>query len=216
MPQKSEKMNSLVDSTNQIFYEILNETVLALDQSEVPYALMGGIAVTALGCHRFTHDIDVFVQHEDAETALITLQEKGFKTEKTDLSWLFKGFKKNVMVDLIFKSVGTIHLEKEMLERSRIVEFHNCKIRILGPEDLFVIKALVFNEHSLNFDEKCLRHLSDLLCLIQKCELDWDYILKRARHGPRRILALLIYAQSLDLLVPNRVINALAEQLEIC
>jgi predicted nucleotidyltransferase len=210
------KMNSLIESANQIFYKVLDETVSALDESGVPYALMGGIAVAALGCQRFTHDIDVFVKPEDAEMALAALEAKGFRTEKTDLLWLFKGFKNDVLVDVIFKSAGTIHLDQEMLERSRVVEFYGRKIRALGPEDLFVIKALVLNEHCLNFDENCLRHLSDVLGLIRSCELDWEYILKRARLGPRRMLGLLIYAQSLDLLVPNRVIKALAEQLEIC
>jgi predicted nucleotidyltransferase len=209
-------MNSLIDSANRILYEVLDETVSALDESGVPYALMGGIAVTALGCQRFTHDIDVFVKPEDAATALEALEAKGFRTEKTDLLWLFKGFKNDVLVDVIFKSAGTVHLDQEMLKRSRVVEFYGRKIRALGPEDLFVIKALVLNEHCLNFDEKCLRHLSDVLGLIRSCELDWEYILKRARLGPRRMLGLLIYAQSLDLLVPNRVIRALAEQLEIC
>jgi predicted nucleotidyltransferase len=209
-------MNSLIASANQIFCEVLDEAVSALDESGVPYALMGGIAVAALGSHRFTHDIDIFVKPEDAETALEVLEAKGFRTEKTDLLWLFKGFKNDVMVDVIFKSAGTVLLDREMLERSRIVEFYGRKIRALGPEDLFVIKALVLNEHCLNFDEKCLRHLSDVLGLIRSCEIDWDYILKRARLGPRRMLGLLIYAQSLDLLVPNRVIKALAEHLEIC
>jgi hypothetical protein len=209
-------MNSIIESANEIFCEVLDETVSALDQSGVPYALMGGIAVAALGCQRFTHDIDVFVKPEDAEKALEVLEARGFRTEKTDLLWLFKGFKNDVLVDVIFKSAGTIQLNQEMLKRSRIVEFYGRKIRALGPEDLFVIKALVLNEHCLNFDENCLRHLSDVLGLIRSCELDWDYILKRARLGPRRMLGLLIYAQSLDLLVPNRVIKALAEQLEIC
>jgi predicted nucleotidyltransferase len=209
-------MNSLITSANQIFCDVLDEAVSALDESGVPYALMGGIAVAALGSERFTHDIDIFVKPEDAETALEVLEAKGFRTEKTDLLWLFKGFKNDVLVDVIFKSAGTVRLDQEMLERSRIVEFYGRKIRALGPEDLFVIKALVLNEHCLNFDEKCLRHLSDVLGLIRSCEIDWDYILKRARLGPRRMLGLLIYAQSLDLLVPNRVIKALAEQLEIC
>jgi predicted nucleotidyltransferase len=209
-------MNSLIASANQIFCEVLDEAVSALDESGLPYALMGGIAVAALGSQRFTHDIDIFVKPEDAETALEVLEAKGFRTEKTDLLWLFKGFKNDVLVDVIFKSAGTVRLDQEMLERSRIVEFYGRKIRALGPEDLFVIKALVLNEHCLNFDEKCLRHLSDVLGLIRSCEIDWDYILKRARLGPRRMLGLLIYAQSLDLLVPNRVIKALAEQLEIC
>lgn len=204
------------ESDNQVFYEVLDEALSALDSSGVAYALMGGIAAAAWGCQRFTHDIDVFVKPEDAEKALESLETKSFRTEKTDLLWLFKGFKKNVLVDVIFKSAGTVHLDQEMLERSRVVDFHGRQIRALGPEDLFVIKALVLNEHCLNCDEKCLRHLADLLGLIRSCELDWDYILKRARLGPRRMLGLLLYAQSLDLLVPNRVIQALAEQLEIC
>ena len=63
-------MTSLVESDNHAFYEVLDEMVSALDQRGVPYALIGGIAATALGCHRFTHDIDVFVKPEDAEMAL--------------------------------------------------------------------------------------------------------------------------------------------------
>jgi hypothetical protein len=48
------------------------------------------------------------------------------------------------------------------------------------------------------------------------CELDWDYLLKRARRGPRRVLGLLLYAQSLDLLVPDKAIKSLIHMLEFC
>jgi len=40
-------------------------------------------------------------------------------------------------------------------------------------------------------------------------ELDWPYLVERARRGPRRILSLLLYAQSIDLAVPDRVIEEL-------
>src|SRR5262245_20957622 len=116
-------MSALIESDNEVFYEVLDEALSALDLNDVPYALMGGIAAAALGCHRFTHDIDVFVKPEDAERALESLEARGFRTEKTDLLWLFKGFKNTVMVDVIFKSAGTVHLDEEMLERSRMVEF---------------------------------------------------------------------------------------------
>ena len=42
-------------------------------------------------------------------------------------------------------------------------------------------------------------------------DLDWDYLERRARRAPRRVLSLLIYAQSIDLFVPNRVIRSLFE-----
>jgi hypothetical protein len=102
-----------------------------------------------------------------------------------------------------------------MLERSLIVDFNGKSIRVLSREDLFVIKSLVLNEHTLAMDEKCTRHLVDLVGVIRAGDLDWDYLIKRARRGPRRVLSMLLFAQSLDLLVPNTVIKTLFEILEI-
>src|SRR5207302_1293508 len=39
--------------------------------------------------------------------------------------------------------------------------------------------------------------------------MNWPYLIKRARRAPRRILALLIYAQSNDIWIPNNIINEL-------
>jgi len=207
---------ALIESDSQIFHEVLDETLAALDGSGVQYVLMGGVAATALGGHRYTHDIDLFVKPVDADRVLQALDRSGFKTERTDPMWLYKGFKNNVMVDIIFKSAGHVYFDEEMFERSLIADFNGRKVRILSPEDLFVIKALVLNEHSLSLDEHCMRHLNDLLSIVRTRELNWDYLIRRARLGPKRVLSLLLYAQSLDLLVPNRVIKTLAQLLEIC
>ncbi len=209
-------MAALVESDNQLFYEVLGEVVLALDEAKIEYALMGGIAATILGGHRFTHDIDIFVKPAQADEALESLGKRGFDIERTDPRWLYKGFKKNVMVDLIFKSSGPVYLDDEMYERSTIANFNGMSVRTLSPEDLFIIKALVLNEHSLGLDEHCMRHLNDLLGLLRASEMDWDYLIRRARLGPRRVLSLLLYGQSLDLLVPNHAIKVLADMLEIC
>jgi hypothetical protein len=48
------------------------------------------------------------------------------------------------------------------------------------------------------------------LAVVARCQLDWDYLVRRARrHGARRVLSLLLYAQSNDLVVPNGPIRAL-------
>src|SRR3954465_2938800 len=86
------------------FNRILGETVEALESSKIRYAFIGGIASGGLGRPRSTHDIDLFVQPEDAELVLRALAGKGFKIEKTDPSWLYKGFKEGILVDVIFKS----------------------------------------------------------------------------------------------------------------
>ncbi len=209
-------MTALIESDNATFYEVLDEVIAGLDAGGVTYVLMGGIATTARGGHRFTHDIDVFCKPIDADRILSILAEHGFDTEKTDPKWLYKGFKHNVMVDVIFQSSGPIFLDDEMVERAISLNFNGRMVRTLGHEDLFVIKALVLNEHTISMDARAQRHLLDLLTILRTCEIDWDYLLKRARQGPRRVLSMLMFAQSLDLLVPDRVIKAMVHRLELC
>src|ERR1043165_7612719 len=207
-------MATLIESDNATFYEVLDEVIAALDAGQVTYVLMGGIATTARGGHRFTHDIDVFCKPIDADRILSLLGECGFDTEKTDPKWLYKGFKDNVMVDVIFQSSGPIFLDDEMVERAITMKFNGRMVRTLGHEDLFVIKALVLNEHTISMDARAQRHLLDLLTILRTCEIDWDYLLKRARQGPRRVLSMLMFAQSLDLLVPDRALKAMVHTLE--
>ena len=133
---------------------------------------------------------------------LHVLAEAGFRTEETDPVWLYKAFKQDVLVDLIFYGMGGIYLDEEMLAHSCVREFKGSPVRIPSPEDLIVIKALVHREETS-------RHWFDALALISRNDLDWDYLLRRSRRGSRRVLSLLIYAQSHDVLVPDGVIRRL-------
>src|SRR5437867_2830568 len=93
------------------FLDILDQALAALDRSHVPYLLIGGLASSALGRPRWTHDIDVFVAPDDARSALAALREASFKTEETDPNWLFKAIKEGALVDVIFRSRGNIYLD---------------------------------------------------------------------------------------------------------
>ncbi|MDQ1438385.1 MAG: hypothetical protein QOK43_2014 [Acidimicrobiaceae bacterium] len=177
------------------FLTALDESVAALEGADVPYLFMGGIASACQGRPRFTHDIDLFVRPQEARKALEALGQAGFDTEETYAEWLYKGFKHDQMVDLIFRSTGDIYLDDEMLARAPTTPFMGRDLRIVPAEDLIVIKALVHNEHMP-------RHWHDALALIAVAELDWDYLVRRARKGVRRVLSLLLYAQSNDLVVP--------------
>ena len=191
---------------DDLFGAVLTETVAALDRAQVRYVFMGGIGAATHGRPRWTHDIDVFVRPEEAERALRVLAHVGFRTEKTFPDWLYKAFKHDVMVDVIFQSVGGILLDEEMLERAQVEDFRGHRLRIMAPEDLLVIKAIVHDEHTP-------RHWHDALALVSRCELDWDYLVRRARrHGARRVLSLLLYAQSNDLVVPAGPVRALFDE----
>jgi hypothetical protein len=193
---------SLRGADEVAFREVLKETVEVLEKARVPYALIGGLASTGWGRPRWTHDIDVLVRHEDALRALHALARSGFTTEQTDETWLFKGFKDRVMVDIIFCSTGGFHLDAEMLDRAPMLDFQGQRIRVVPAEDLLIMKAVVH-------DERGPRHWHDALGIIRGADLDWDYLERRALKAPRRVLSLLLYAQSIDLLVPQAVVRRL-------
>ena len=199
---KLEEARDLKQSDNATFYSIFDDAIAALDRMRVPYLVGGGIAAKAFGRERITHDIDFFVKPADAHAALQALAGAGFKTEKTNPRWLFKGFKHDVMVDIIFASTGEIRVDDRMMEHSRIADFAGRRVRTLPPEDLLLMKIMIT-------DEDMPRHWHDALGVIRWVDVNWEYLLTRARYGPRRMLSLLLYAQSMDLQVPNQVIRRL-------
>jgi hypothetical protein len=186
----------------QVFLAVFQETVDALEGDAIPYVLMGGVASATVGRPRVTRDIDVFVRPADARQVLDVLGERGFRTEERHPHWLYKAWKREILVDIIFRSAGDIYLDDEMWDRSTIGEYKGRRFRLIPPEDLLVIKAIVHDEHMP-------RHWHDALGIVAGDNLDWDYLLRRARHGARRVLSLLLYAQSNDLLVPAHVLRQL-------
>jgi predicted nucleotidyltransferase len=184
------------------FNRVLGDTVEALEEAGIKYVFIGGIASGSIGRPRSTRDVDIFVQPEDAELVLRALAKHGYDTEKTDPTWLFKGWKEGVLVDVIFKSKGEIYLDAEMYKRAITAEFHGRLLKLVAPEDLLIIKAAAHSELTPG-------HWHDAVALLSHATLDWDYLLKRARRAPRRTLSLLLYAQSNDVWVPNTFIHQL-------
>jgi hypothetical protein len=185
-----------------VLLDVLRAALTALERESVPVLVIGGIASASYGRPRWTHDVDLLVRPQHARWALAALDNAGFETEECDPFWLFKAVRDDVLVDLIFRCQGDIFLDDEMEARSRKADFYGVPVPLVPPEDLLVIKAVVHAEHSP-------RHWHDALALVARADLDWPYLLERARQGPRRILSLLLYAQSIDLSVPQDVLEEL-------
>jgi predicted nucleotidyltransferase len=195
----------VVEVEEAVFQRVLRETADILRRSGIPHLFMGGVASAALGRPRWTHDIDLFVGPDDARRTLALLAEHGFDTQETDPEWLFKALKDDVLVDVIFLSDGRVSLDEEMAARARWAEVQGIRLPVIGPEDLIVIKALVHKERSP-------RHWFDALALLRRDDLDWDYLLRRARrYNPLRVLSLLYFARSSDQVVPGDAIRRLRE-----
>jgi predicted nucleotidyltransferase len=184
---------------------VLDETMAALREAGIQFLLIGGVGSCVFGRDRGTRDIDVFVRPETAEDALAALAARGFRTKKEYEHWLYKAWKDDLLVDVIFRSSRDILLDQEMLDRARMVTFRGREVPVAPPEDLVVMKAIAASEDTP-------RYWYDAIAMIAQTELDWDYLVARARQrGARRILSLLLFADSVDLVVPPEPIEALFE-----
>lgn len=182
---------------------VLADAVGALDDAEVPYVVMGGLVVARYARPRATDDIDIFVRPEHAHQALDVLDAAGFAVDEADPMWLFKAHKDGVLVDVIFRSSGEIYLDDDMIAHGVRDEIRGTTAILISPEDLLVIKAVATAEHGPH-------HWYDALAIIARTPLDWDYVVQRARQaGPRRVLSLLLYAESNDMAVPADVVEQL-------
>jgi hypothetical protein len=96
-----------------------------------------------------------------------------------------------------------VYLDDEMLARAVTRECRGLDLRMVSPEDLLVIKAVATAEHGMH-------HWYDALGIIARNPIDWDYLVERARQaGPRRVLSLLLYAESNDMAVPAEAVEQL-------
>jgi predicted nucleotidyltransferase len=187
--------------------QAFGDAIDAIQDAGIPYVVIGGLASSLLGRPRMTNDVDLLLRsEEDARRALDALAAAGFDTEETNPSWIFKACRDDVTIDLMFWLKGDIYLDDQMLERAPLEEFAGRRISVMPPEDLIVVKAVIH-------DEQTPRHWHDALGVIADQELDWEYLFARARHGARRVLALLVYAQANDLIVPDDAIRGLYETL---
>jgi predicted nucleotidyltransferase len=176
-------------SDEEIFPDVLGEVVATL--ADVPFGLIGGVASAAYGRPRWTKDIDVFCRAEDAEGVLDRLAAQRFEVERTNPMWIYKAFRDDVQIDVIFKVRSEVYFDEAMAERIRHVELDGVELPVLAPEDIVVMKAMAVDEESP-------WHWYDALGILAAVDLDWDYVVLRARKSPNRVLSLLHYAASID------------------
>ena len=188
---------------SEVVTRVLAHAVEALDAKGVPYLVMGGLAAAAYARPRTTEDIDLFVKPEDATHALAALAAAGCEVEETDPMWLYKAWMDGVLIDVIFRSSGEIYLDEDMVERAVERDIRGTRTRVISAEDFLVIKAVATTEQGSH-------HWYDALGIIARHPIDWAYLVERARQaGPRRVLSLLLYAESNDMAVPAEAVERL-------
>jgi predicted nucleotidyltransferase len=188
----------------ETFGLVLGRAVGALERQSVSYAVFGSLVSDLYGRPAPSGDIDLLVRPGDADTAMDALEAEGFTTDRLDPSWIYKACMQGVLVDVIFRVKGDIYLDDEVMEHTRVVDLFGHAVRVISPEDAAVIEAVSNEAQSPD-------HWYNAVGIVARTDMDWDYLMRRARHAARRVLSLLVYCDSTDVPIPSRVITALNE-----
>ena len=157
--------------------ETLKRAAGALREEEVPFVLGGGLAVWARGGPATSHDLDLMVKPEDAERALEALAQSGLRPEKPPEGWLYKAWDGEVLVDLIFRTVGE-PVDDTMFERAEELEVNAVQMLVMSLEDVLVTKLKALDEHELDYD----RPLEFARSLRE--QIDWQDVRTRTDGSP--------------------------------
>jgi hypothetical protein len=143
-----------------------------------------------------------------APVVLDALDDAGFDVEVVDDHWLYKARMLGIDVDVIFRATRDILFDDDVAARVRDVPIYGRSLPVVAAEDLLVMKALAAGEDTA-------RYWYDAIAILARQDLDWDYLMLRARqNGARRICSLLLFATSVDVLVPRRAIDGLYELIQ--
>ncbi|MGI8981962.1 MAG: DUF6036 family nucleotidyltransferase [Pirellulaceae bacterium] len=164
-------MNS---SMHEPLQQTLFDAVKFLDAERVPYALIGGLAVSLRGQPRMTADVDLVI-HADVPRSLALargLEGTDFKPLFDDVAQVIqKSFilplrhrTTSVKVDL---ALGLSGFEQQIMSRAERLSLAGTEIAVATAEDLLIMKILAGRPQ----DEQDIQGLM----IAQGKNLDWKY-----------------------------------------
>jgi hypothetical protein len=174
--------------------EALKRVAVALKQSGIPFALIGGYAVWARGGPEPDHDVDFMVGDEDNAKAATYLADEGFQVVQPPEDWLFKVFTDGAMVDVIYRDSGS-PATREVVEDADQIEVLSVEMPVLSGTELMVQKLNAMDERSCD-----LTRLLPVARALRE-QVDWD----RVRHetdGHVFAEAFLFLLERLDIIEP--------------
>lgn len=152
--------------------ETCRTAVAALRDADVPFVLAGSFAAWARGGPQPGNDLDFMVKPRDAEAALTALSSAGMRPERPPEEWLFKAWRGDTLVDLIFGPAG-LEMTDDVLGRAESIPVLAVETPVMALEDVLVTKLMALDEHSLDY--------TSLLGIARACreQIDWTALRKR-------------------------------------
>jgi len=166
---------SVMDAKTIAFYR---SVLTALKSADIPFLVGGGFALGwYTSIHRYTKDLDVFIQPKSRGPVLQALAGAGFRTELRFRHWLAKVHCDSKYVDVIFSSGnGLADVTDEWFGHAVPAELMEIPVQLCAPEEMIFSKAFIMERN--RYDGADIAHLMRA----RGRELDWPRLI--GHFGP--------------------------------
>lgn len=141
----------MVDDEFQRLIDTLKVAVATLRERGIPFMLGGSIAAWARGGPQPYKDIDLMLKPQDAEAALEALAQAGMRPERPPEEWLFKAWRDDVMIDLIFGPSG-MDVTDNALARAQTLSVMALATPVMDIDDMLVTMLMSLDEHRVDYE----------------------------------------------------------------
>ncbi len=164
-----------------ILVDAYKKVVKFLNKEGYKYIIIGGVAASAIGEQRFTHDVDVdiLISKEDVSIFLNKAIRAGFKVfekrclELANQTGIFQISYGSYTIDFI---IASTELETAAFKRAQKMNLYGIKANFPTPEDLILLKIIpgrdkdlldaknIVERHKGKLDKRYLRNWAEKLC----------------------------------------------------
>jgi hypothetical protein len=144
----------------------LGELVSSLEALSIPYALIGGLAVSAWGEARATLDVDlaVWVEPAEVDATVGALCRRFQPLPKNPVEFVRATHvlplttPQSVRADIVF---GILPVEKDIVQRATLMKIAGAAVRVASVEDLILMKSASERERDLEDARLLLRRFGN-------------------------------------------------------
>ncbi len=156
--------------------DVMRDLVHVLNELDIKYVIVGGMAVNCWGNIRTTRDIDVIIDLKDVNSFVRKMKEKGFMVKMEEVKKAMEEKSHFTIFDreyLFHIDVEGVYGKREIesIERRIGIEIDGMKIYVASPEDVIANKLLFGSEQDMRDAES--------IYVRQKGKIDADYLEKR-------------------------------------
>ncbi len=200
------------------YIEVFREALISLNNAKIPYVVGGAYAAWHYtGYCRYTHDLDLYLEHKWVERASNILLSQGFvdygETAAGDREWIFHAIKKEIMVDLIWESPNhLLSVDESFYNRAAEGTFLGIPVRFMPADCLIWTKIFTVNRQRCDWP--------DIFRIIRSrpANLDWNFLLSKLGDNWQVLLSCIIlyewvYPADADA-VPSNIRSELLERLK--